>query len=308
MIGEYMEKIKIGYFADGSWGVESLKRILKDKNISINFICLRYNSEDQDIKKIAKNNKIDCFTHKDINSYDFLKRIKKYKSDLFVSMSFDQIFKENIINLPKYNIINCHAGKLPFYRGRNVLNWVLINDENEFGITVHYVDKGIDTGDIILQESYKITDDDTYATLLKRSYQHCSNLLIKAINKIRNNNIRPIKQEKIHPVGFYCGRRGSGDELLSWNQTSREVFNFVRAICKPGPMARTFLNNKEMKINKVTMIKNAPNYKSIVGQILKKTKKGFIVKTKDSIVEVIDYYYKDKIKVGSRFSYKKKEY
>ena len=61
-------------------------------------------------------------------------------------------------NMPPLKTINCHAGKLPFYRGRNILNWVLINDEREFGITVHYVDEGIDTGDIILQRVFPITD------------------------------------------------------------------------------------------------------------------------------------------------------
>ena len=64
-------------------------------------------------------------------------------------MSFNQILKKKIINLPHLKTINCHAGKLPFYRGRNVLNRVLINDENEFGITIHYIDEGIDTGDIV---------------------------------------------------------------------------------------------------------------------------------------------------------------
>ena len=73
-------------------------------------------------------------------------------------MSFNQIFRKDIINLTPIGIINCHAGKLPFYRGRNILNWVLINDEKEFGITVHFVDEGIDTGDIILQKTFPITD------------------------------------------------------------------------------------------------------------------------------------------------------
>ena len=55
-------------------------------------------------------------------------------------MSFNQIFRKKIINTPKIGVINCHAGKLPFYRGRNVLI-VLINDESEFGITVHFIDE-----------------------------------------------------------------------------------------------------------------------------------------------------------------------
>ena len=81
------------------------------------------------------------------------------------------------MSLPKLKTINCHAGKLPFYRGRDILNWVLINDEKEFGITVHYMDEGIDTGDIILQRTFPITDEDSYKTLLERSYDECANIL-----------------------------------------------------------------------------------------------------------------------------------
>ena len=80
-------------------------------------------------------------------------------------MSFNQIFKREMIDLPKYGTINCHAGKLPFYRGRNILNWALINDEKEFGITVHYMDEGIDTGDIIVQRTYPIGEEDDYGIL-----------------------------------------------------------------------------------------------------------------------------------------------
>ena len=68
--------------------------------------------------------------------------------------------------------------KLPFYKGRNILNWVLINDEKEFGITVHYVDEGIDTGDIILQETFPIIDSDDYSTLLDKAYEECPRLHI----------------------------------------------------------------------------------------------------------------------------------
>ena len=62
----------------------------------------------------------------------FFNLVKKYNCDIFISMSFNQIFKKKIINLPRYKTINCHAGNLPFYRGRNILNWVLINDEKIF--------------------------------------------------------------------------------------------------------------------------------------------------------------------------------
>jgi len=75
--------------------------------------------------------------------------------------------------------------------------------------------------------------------------------------------VKAQKQNQYHPQGFYCSQRKKGDEILRWNQTSREVFNFVRAICSPGPIATTFINRKVMKINKVEYIKNAPTYKCV---------------------------------------------
>ena len=216
-------------------------------------------------------------------------------------MSFDQIFKKDIIKLMRHNIINCHAGKLPFYRGRSVLNWVLINDEKEFGITVHYIDEGIDSGDIILQRSYEITDLDDYKTLLNKAYIKCADILYEAILMLKKGDVKTQKQINIHPVGSYFSKRKKGDEILNWNQSSRAIFNFVRAIKSPGPCARAFIGKKEMKINQVECIENDQFSKSEIGTIIKKNSDYFLVKTKDSFLKVISYEYDGEIKEGNRF-------
>ena len=216
-------------------------------------------------------------------------------------MSFNQIFKNEVINIPPNKTINCHAGKLPFYRGRNILNWALINDEKDFGVTVHYVDEGIDTGDLILQRIYSIGDEDDYSTLLSRSYLYCASILIDAIKIIQAGSVNRIRQRSIHPVGSYFPQRKVGDERISWNLSSREVFNFVRSICKPGPEARTFFNEVEVKINRVELIKEAPTYKAIPGAILSKEANSLIVKTGDSFVKVTEWSSDTKIKTGDRF-------
>lgn len=293
-------KLRIGYFADGKWAHEAFKILVSDGSIDIRFICGRYDREDLILKEFAEEYNIDYIKHQNINSEKILDRFKKYECDLFVSMSFNQIFKKEIIHMPKLKTINCHAGKLPFYRGRNVLNWVLINDETDFGITVHFVDEGIDTGDIILQQTYPISDEDDYNTLLNRAYIECANILYKAVKLIQNDDYKLIKQADIHPIGFYCGIRQSGDEVLNWNQKSREIFNFIRAICQPGPMARSTLNDQEIKINRASLIQDACEYKGIVGQVVGKTENGFIVKTKDSTLEITEYIYDGKIKMGDR--------
>jgi methionyl-tRNA formyltransferase len=239
--------------------------------------------------------------HPDINSEEFVNEIKVFNCDLFVSMSFNQIFKNQIINLPRLKTINCHAGKLPFYRGRNILNWALINDEDEFGITIHYVDEGIDTGDIILQRCYPISDKDNYSTLLEVAFVECAEALYDAVCMFKRGFVKAIPQKNIHPVGFYCSQRKAGDEILNWNQSSRAIFNFVRSICEPGPMARTKINGSEMKINKVELVDSAPNYIGTSGVILNKKKNTFLVKTLDNFIRVVDYKVDVNIRVGDRF-------
>lgn len=297
-------KLNIGYFADGLWSHKAFEKLINDDDIFISFICVRFDTNDKVLKEYCIEYNIPYLKHKNINSNDFILQVSEFNCDLFVSMSFNQIFKTEIINLPKLKIINCHAGKLPLYRGRNILNWALINDEKEFGITVHFIDEGIDTGDIILQRVFPITDNDTYATLLEVSYTECANILYDAIVLFKEDIVISIKQNEIDSTGFYCTQRKIGDENLNWNQSSREIFNFVRAISKPGPKARGWINNKEMTINKVILINNAFTYQCIIGAILQKDKTGFLVKTKDSFIKVVEFEYEGKFRVGDRFEIK----
>jgi methionyl-tRNA formyltransferase len=297
-----MNRLKIGYFADGVWSHNAFKLINGDKRFDIKFICPRYKTSNLVLEEFALANNIDYIKEKNVNSQDFLGKIRKYECDILVSMSFDQIFKNEIIKFTKMGIINCHAGKLPFYRGRNVLNWALINGEKEFGITVHYVDDGIDTGDIILQKTYPITDDDDYKSLLQVANIECAKVLYDALILIHNGKVNKLDQKSIHPVGMYCGARKAGDEIIDWNSNSRDLFNFIRALAQPSPMAKCFLAGKEFFINKASMTDNAPLYKGIPGQILYKDNERFVVKTKDSILRIEEYFYDGTIKVGDRLT------
>lgn len=294
------KRLRIGYFADGSWAHRTFEKLIYDDTIQIAFIMVRYGKQDHVLMAYAEKYNIPLLVHENINSEEFIERVRKYDADLFVSMSFNQIFGEVVRELPALKTINCHAGKLPFYRGRNILNWALINDEKEFGITVHYVDQGIDTGDIILQKTYGITDEDNYATLLERAYEGCAELLYDAIKLIQNGEVKTIRQADIDKVGMYCGGRCAGDETINWNQSSREIFSFIRAICKPGPQAISWINGNKISINRAAMVEGAHTYKNIPGQVLGKTQDGFLVKTGDTMIEVTEYTYPRKVKTGDR--------
>lgn len=296
-----MNNLSIGYFADGPWSHGALEKFLNDDTLKINFICARNNNPDIVLRNLAKENSIDYLTHPNINSDEFLEKIKPYQCDILISMSFNQIFKSRLIDLTPLKAINCHAGKLPFYRGRNILNWALINDEKEFGITVHYIDEGIDTGDIILQSCYPILEDDSYLTLLERAYKACPIALYKAIKQIQVGGVNPIRQNSIDPLGSYCVARKLGDELINWNDSSRCIYNFVRAISMPGPRATTMLDDTEFKINKAQYIKNAACYKGIPGSVIRVEECAFYVKTSDSFIKIMEWEGHRKPRIGDRF-------
>lgn len=294
--------LKIGYFADGPWGHNALLKLLDDETIKVCFIVPRNDTKDTFLKEKAEEYGIDYLCPIKVNSDEFYAIAQKYSCDLFVSMSYNQIFRSRIYNLPPLKTINCHAGKLPFYRGRNILNWALINDEKEFGITVHYVDEGIDTGDIILQRTYPITDDDNYNTLLEVAYKECPDILYQAIKEIQNGTAHRIPQDVISKNGLYCGMRSIGDEVIDINSTSRELFNFVRAICTPGPRAVAYLNGTPVYINKVIYNPDFPKYKGTNGQILGKIDDKPILKTKDSYVLLEVFDSEAKLRTGDRLT------
>ena len=99
------------------------------------------------------------------------------------------------------------------------------------------------------------------------------------------------KQTDIHPVSFYCGRRGIGDEWIDWCWSSRMIFNFIRSITSPSQIARTNLGNVIVSIEEVSEITNVPLYQCTPGEIVGKNKDKLIVKTGDSTIRIEEYQF-----------------
>ncbi|MGZ7445985.1 methionyl-tRNA formyltransferase [Paenibacillus sp. TH7-28] len=277
--------MRIGFFGDSIWAQKALIRLIEDNKYEVAFVVPRYQNPDLQLIEMASKHHIPVLKIKNVNDENFLEQIKRLNIDLNVSMSFDQIIKKDLIHVARRGFINCHAGALPFYRGRNILNWVLINGEQHFGVTVHYIDEGIDTGDIILQHIEPISLQDTYNDLLIKCYDICPDILIKAIHAIYDGTAERIQQSTIHPVGFYCGKRMEGDEIVKWEWTSERIYNFVRAISYPAPYAQTRLsNNQTIKIAKASLIKDAPIYIGTCGEVVGRDHRGIVVKTGDSTI------------------------
>ncbi len=295
--------MKIGYFADGPWSHLALEKIIRENNFEISFIVPRFKYQDPVLKDWSIKLDVDFLPLKNINEDSSLKTLESYECDIFVSMSFNQIFKSEIINLTQYGFINCHASALPFYRGRNNLNWVLINDEKEFGVTVHHIDEGIDTGDIILQKKYPITDEDDYQTLLDRSKRYCAEILYESLILIDQGEAERIEQNSIDPVGSYSKRRGEGDEWIDWTESSREIFNFIRGITVPGPMARSKVDDHLIHFVSSSIVHIDSNDVTTPGEIVDIEKNYVTIKTVDGFLKAKteENINMDKLLIGRKF-------
>mgnify|MGYP000072880962 CR=1 FL=1 len=295
-----MSGLRIGFFGDGSWAVKSLECLLAQAEVA--FVCLRHGSPDMALGQVATNFGIPIIDLADVNEARSLETLRKFGCDLFLSVSFDQILRPSMFSLPGLGTINCHAGMLPFYRGRSVLNWAIINDESSVGITVHYVDDGIDTGDIVLQRFIEVTDDDDYRTLLARGSDACAEAVCKAVGLISSGRANPIEQASIDPVGSYFTRRLPGDERIVWGSSSREVFNLVRAVTPPGPGAVTWIDDEEWRILKVRIPDAVRPWNMVAGAVIPSPPEVFRVKTTDTFVDVLEWEGPRRPRVGDRFS------
>lgn len=280
--------LTIGYFGDGPWSHRALEKIIASNQVQVLFIVARFDTRDPVLQRFAQQLGVPFLVHEDVNSPGFREQIADFGADLLVSMSFNQILRRDILHLAPGGFINCHAGALPMYRGRNILNWALINGEEAFGVTVHYVDEGIDTGDIIRQDLVPITPQTTYADILELAYEQCADTLLHALLDIRNGGVQRRCQSDIHPTGLYCGRRGPGDEWINWEWSSERIYNFIRALSLPGPCARTMYNGKPLAVLQAELIDGAPDYICTSGEVVGRHERGVIVKTGTSTLLVTE--------------------
>ncbi len=276
----YKNKLRIAVFGDNKWCLNLLKKISKDKSLDLIFICGRY-EKDNDLIKFARSIKVKFIKPKDINSDKMIKFIKKSNLNLCVSMSYNQIFKKKIIKIMSNKVYNCHAGLLPSYRGRSVLNWALINGEKFYGITFHQVNSYIDEGDILLQKKIKILDSWGYKEILDSAYKHCANICFKGIKIIQKGKYILKKQKNSQIKPSYFKKRVKGDEILSLDLPSKKIINFVRGLSEPGPVARIKYLKSHILLRKINKsLKNiSGNYKT--GEIIKVGSSSFSFMTVD---------------------------
>jgi methionyl-tRNA formyltransferase len=215
---------------------------------------------------------------KDLKVIDW---IKGRLPELIVLAFVTEIIPKAIIDIPKYKAINYHPSLLPRYRGGSAINWAIINGETETGVTIHYIDAGIDTGDIILQERVPIYPQDTVASLyFERLYPIGVRMIAETVRMMGEGNAPRIKQDNsqasYHPI------IQEKDVIIDFGKSAHNVHNLIRG-SNPYPGATTYLRGKKIKIWNSQII--SENIKpSRPGEILQIVPQGIKIAVADGCI------------------------
>lgn len=201
---------------------------------------------------LRANPSIPLFQPETLNDPIFLKTITELQADVFVVAAFGQIFKESFLELPKFGCINIHTSLLPKYRGAAPIQRAIIDGNIETGVTIMYMVKKLDAGDILLQKKVAISSDMTAGELERKLCSASKDALDTVLKQIEQGTVKPIPQDP--ELVTYAKKVEKEDGLLNWDAHFKAVYNRYRGVT-PKPGAWCWINirghAKRLKIHKM---------------------------------------------------------
>jgi methionyl-tRNA formyltransferase len=199
------------------------------------------------VKVFAESNGLPVLQPEKLRDPQFIEELKSYNADLQVVVAF-RMLPEMVWNMPSMGTINVHASLLPQYRGAAPINHAVINGEKQSGVTTFLLQHEIDTGNILLATKVDIADTDNAGILHDKLMNAGAETLIKTIEGLRNNTIKPIPQEDINVGNLkHAPKIFKEDCLIDWNNSTEKIYNLIRGL-SPYPTAFTHLQGKVLKV------------------------------------------------------------
>ena len=185
----------------------------------------------------TKEDKRNARGNRKMKDEEVINKIKEINPDLIVVVAYGKILPKEIIDIPKYGIINVHSSLLPKYRGASPIHSAILNGDAETGVSIMYIEEGLDSGDVILREYCEITEDDTLGTLHDKLKELGADGLTKALKLIENGEVQAEKQDDskatlVKPITKEQAK-------IDWNNTKEVIYNQIRGL-NPFPAAYTF--------------------------------------------------------------------
>ncbi len=210
--------------------------------------------------------------------------LERLQPDFIAVVAFGQILSKRILRAPRLGCINVHASLLPRYRGAAPLHWAILNGEKESGVTTMFMDEGLDTGDMILKRSVKITDDMNTGELHDILMKSGAELLLQTAELIANGKAPREKQDDAQ--ASYAPLLKKNVEKIDWRQDAAQIHNKIRGL-NPWPGAYCLFHGQNLKLWR-SRVSALDNVSGDAGAVLEITPDGFIVAAGRGAVELLE--------------------
>lgn len=236
------------------------------------------------VKAVAEANNIPVYQPERIKDDEFIDFLETIEADIYVVVAYGQLLSQRILDIPKYGCVNVHGSLLPKYRGAAPIQWSIINGEEKTGVTIMYMVRKCDAGDMILKREIEIAPEDTYETLHDKMAPVGAEALIDALNLIEKGEVKAEKQD--NSLSCYASMITKDMGIIDWSKSSKEIKNKIRGF-NPVPAAYTKYGDDVLKIFKADIVEGYENGE--IGEILVVDKKhGFTVKTGDGAIMITE--------------------
>lgn len=246
------KELRIVYMGTPEFAVEPLKRLVEEDYNVVGVVTMPdkpagrgQHVQESPVKKYALSEDIPVLQPEKLRDEDFLVQLKMLQADIQIVVAF-RMLPEVVWNMPRLGTFNLHASLLPQYRGAAPINWAIINGEKETGVTTFFLKHEIDTGNIILQRSTPISDDDNVGTLYDRLMNMGAELVVETMERITMGDVSTMPQDDgvaVNPAPKIFKE----DCKINWQKSAIELHNFVRGL-SPYPAAFTEVKNDKGQV------------------------------------------------------------
>jgi len=235
------------------------------------------------IKNFAIENNIPLLQPENVNAENFIQSLLENRPDYIIVVAFGQILREPLLKVPKQFCVNLHSSLLPKYRGAAPINRSILNGDVCSGITTMVMDKGMDTGDILLIRETSIEKDDDAKSLHDKLAEQGGKLVLETLARLEKNDLLPTPQNS--DLASYAPKLKKEESLIDWGMPANNILNKIRGLT-PWPGTYTLFNGKRLCILKSEVIKGEPS--DCPGYIERITDSGIEVGTGEKRLKITE--------------------
>lgn len=233
------------------------------------------------IKEVALKHNLNIYQPIKVRDPEFIQTIRDLEPEVIVVAAFGQILPKELLDMPPYGCINVHASLLPKYRGASPIQAAILNGEKETGVTIMHMDVKLDTGDMILQESIPIADDETGGSLHDKLALLGARLVVEALDKLKDGSAPRIPQDD--SLASYVKMLDKDMGTIDFSQPALNIERMIRGL-NPWPSAYTKLDGKILKFWRADVVEYSGD--GDPGQIVEVGKDSFTVMTGEDALEI----------------------